>query len=204
MNEMEQIDQNNNEYDEYDEQEEDEWGTQEIVIDRSSTATITSTATSRAIHHEAHPADNDHDGGNGKVLLVDYNSDEYWGGSETYQKEIQSKTEEISSNKIQSNNHNSNNNNGDDAGQPMFVLDVTMLNPGIHSKYDKNSVNDPIASSKLRREVERNFDKYANDTTLISNGAILPCGASVWKGALVRMRDERKGHYFLPIFPPPK
>lgn len=88
---------------------------------------------------------------------------------------------------------------------PMIIVDLTMMDANIHSKFDKNSVNDAKAASTLRKTIESQYDKYAkNSPNLVSDGTVIPCGSSVWRDALLRLRDERLGHYFAPIFPPTK
>jgi hypothetical protein len=104
------------------------------------------------------------------------------------------------------------NNNADDTApakseddRPMILVDMTqMTGEKIHSKFDRNSVNDAEAASALRKKLEKEYDKYAKDAALLGDRTVIPCGISVWRGALVRLRDERPGHYFAPIFPPNK
>ena len=86
-------------------------------------------------------------------------------------------------------------------GEPMIIVDVTQLDEKVHSKFDRNSVNDAGAASAWRKRIEGSFEKYAKNTQLLENGTVIPCGSSVWRDALVRLRDERDGHYFCPIFP---
>ena len=87
-------------------------------------------------------------------------------------------------------------------GESMIIVDVTQLDPNIHSKFDRNSVNQPEQASSLRKKIEENYKDYAFSPKLLSEGAIIPCGSTVWKDALVRLRDDRPGHYFVPIFAP--
>ena len=98
---------------------------------------------------------------------------------------------------------NNDNDNGDGSGEPMIIVDITQINSNIHSKFDRNSVNNPEEASKLRKKIECNYDVYAtaaNAYELISNGTVIPCGSSVWKDALIQLRNDRPGHYFVPIF----
>jgi hypothetical protein len=91
----------------------------------------------------------------------------------------------------------------EEEGEPMILVDMTMLSEGaIHSKFDRNSVNDSVAVSNLRRKIEGDYTAYAKDASLLSEGTVIPCGTTVWKMALIQLREERAGHYFTPIFPP--
>ena len=85
----------------------------------------------------------------------------------------------------------------------MLLIDLTRLDPNIHNKFDKNGVSDSAAASALRKKIESQYEQYSNDAKLLADGTIVPCSTSVWRGAIQRMRDERPGHYFAPIFPPP-
>jgi hypothetical protein len=88
-------------------------------------------------------------------------------------------------------------------GQPMLLVDMTELSKGsIHSKFDANAVNDPVAVKALRVSIEKNYQAYVSNTTLVANRTVIPCGSTVWRPALVQMRQEKPGHYFGPIFPP--
>jgi len=89
-----------------------------------------------------------------------------------------------------------------DDGEAMIIVDITLINPNIHSKFDRNSVNQPEEASALRKKIEKNYKEYAFSNKLLSDGAVIPCGTSVWRDALVRLRDDRPGHYFVPIFAP--
>jgi hypothetical protein len=89
-------------------------------------------------------------------------------------------------------------------GSPMIIVDITQIDENMHSKFDRNSVNDATAASALRKKIEANYEDYAKNASLLSDGTVIPCGSSVWRGALVQLRDERQGHYFAPIFPPKK
>jgi len=88
-------------------------------------------------------------------------------------------------------------------GEPMIIVDITQMDPEIHSKFDRNSVNHPEKASALRKKLEKNYDEYKSCHKLLSEGTVIPCGSSVWRSALVRLRDDRPGHYFVPVFPAP-
>lgn len=88
-----------------------------------------------------------------------------------------------------------------DSDQSMIIVDLTQIDDKIHNHFDRNSVSDAEAASKLRKKLEGEYEKYSKDTSLLAEGTVIPCGSSVWKDALVRLRDERPGHYFCPIFP---
>ena len=97
----------------------------------------------------------------------------------------------------------SNKKKSDNGGTPMILIDLTRLDPAIHSKFDKNGVSDSAAASALRKKIESQYKQYSKDARLLADGTVIPCSTSVWRGAIQRMRDERPGHYFAPIFPPP-
>ena len=88
-------------------------------------------------------------------------------------------------------------------GLPMLLVDMTLLSGGaIHSKFDANAVNDPVAVKTLRQKIEQDYETYDSDASLLANRTVIPCGSTVWRPALVAMRKEKPGHYFCPIFPP--
>ena len=88
--------------------------------------------------------------------------------------------------------------------KPMILVDFTVLSDGaIHNKHDKNAVNDVDAKSKMQKEVEREYAKYANDKALIEAGTVRPCSQGVYRAALATLRDEVEGHFWAAIFPPP-
>ena len=190
---QERLNKNNNhaENDWEDEDEEDEWGTHELDIEQLNVSEKTDDNSYDNIIHSSNSKEEQD------------NNDEYWNNNEDNDTEKKIQTDK-SIEKI---------NDNDNDGEPMHLLDITKINPNIHSKYDRNSVNDPTAASKIRRQIEREYfdleaaatttmdgNKKTNLSSLIADGTIVPCGTSVWKDALSRMRDERKGHYFVPIF----
>ena len=97
---------------------------------------------------------------------------------------------------------------GGDAGGgfPMIIVDMTQLTDGaVHCRFDANSVNDAGAAGRWRRQIESEYEaSYARNADLIADGIVIPCGSTVWRPALQRLRRERPGHYFCPVFPPSK
>lgn len=95
-----------------------------------------------------------------------------------------------------------------DKGNPMLLIDMTSLSstdpnlPDIHCKFDRNAVNDPEAVRCLRRTIEAQYNSYSKYTDWLADGTVVPCGSSVWRPAVERLRRERPGHYICPIFPP--
>lgn len=91
------------------------------------------------------------------------------------------------------------------SGEPMIIVDMALMDPNIHSRFDPNAVNDSEGASKLRKTIEQDYAKYAKHSShLVADGTIIPCGSSVWRPALVKLRKDRPGHYFCPIFGPKK
>jgi hypothetical protein len=88
----------------------------------------------------------------------------------------------------------------DEDSLPLILVDVTQLDPHVHSKNDRFSVNDPDAASRWKKKLT--YEQYAKDAALLADGTVIPVGVSVWKEALATMRDRRPGHYFVPVFPP--
>lgn len=92
-----------------------------------------------------------------------------------------------------------------DLGEPMLIVDLTLLTNGaIHSKFDRNSVNDPAGVSQWRQRLAVGSSGVTSNPEHLADGTVRPCGSSVWREALVRLRDERPGHFFLPVFPSKK
>ena len=89
-----------------------------------------------------------------------------------------------------------------DNDQPLLLVDVTQLDDTVHCRFDAHSVNDVAAASAWRRKIEADYDDYARNADLVATGTVVPCGAGVWRVALQKLRSERAGHYWCPIFPP--
>lgn len=85
-------------------------------------------------------------------------------------------------------------------GESMIIVDLTQINADVHSKFDRNSVNDPETASALRKNIEDNYQQHALSSELLANSTVIPCGSTVWRDALIQLRTERPGHYFVPVF----
>ena len=153
----------------------DEWGMEELVIP--------------PLKQKSDVDDNKNDDGG--------NDDDYWAvekaAADKNDSKEQSQQEETTTKQNESD---------DGGGEPMIIIDITQMDPDIHSKFDRNSVNHPDKASALRKKFEQNYAEYKTCPKLLSEGTVIPCGSSVWRGALVRLRDDRPGHYFVPIFAP--
>jgi len=161
-----------------DDSDSDEWGMEELVIP------------AKADHTNAATTDeNNGDDGDG---------DGYWTAEKKEQKDSSSQEETTATSKPKPPKP------AEEEGYPMIIVDITQMDATIHSKFDRNSVNDATAASALRKKLESNYERYAKDSNLLADGTVLPCGSTVWRDALVRLRDDRPGHYFAPIFPPKK
>lgn len=94
-----------------------------------------------------------------------------------------------------------------DTGEPIIIVDMTILSQRlslseIHCRFDPNSVNNVIAVKVLRQQIENQYHVYSKNMDYISERVVIPCGSSVYRPALIELRQERPGHYFYPIFPP--
>jgi len=160
----------------------DEWGMEELVIP--------------PLKQKSDVDDdnkNDNDGGGG-------NDDDYWAVEKAAVADNKNDSKEQSLS--QQDECDDDNGGGSGSGEPMIIIDITQMDPDIHSKFDRNSVNHPDKASALRKKFEQNYVEYKSCPTLLSEGTVIPCGSSVWRDALVRLRDDRPGHYFVPIFAP--
>jgi hypothetical protein len=158
-----------------DSSDEDEWGLEELPLPA----------------HSGNTAGLDRNDDNEKV------DDSYW------EQEAQERKPQMNSSLPESSSAEESVKKEDDGGEPMILVDMTALSDGaIHSKFDRNSVNDAVAASKLRRKIEEDYTAYVKNTSLVADGTVIPCGTTVWRDALIQLRDERAGHYFAPIFPP--
>mmetsp|Transcript_26318 Transcript_26318/g.30291 ORF Transcript_26318/g.30291 Transcript_26318/m.30291 type:complete len:171 (-) Transcript_26318:208-720(-) len=85
----------------------------------------------------------------------------------------------------------------------MIIVDLTLLtNNKIHNRFDRNSCNDPESSRQWKRTIGSEYHQYSSSANLLANGTVIPCGIYVWKSALIQLRNDKAGHYFVPIFPP--
>jgi hypothetical protein len=87
------------------------------------------------------------------------------------------------------------------SGNPMIIINVTLLHPHIHNKSDRNSNNNPTFVSSFKATVESNYHDWSNNSDYIASGVVIPCADNVFSGALTRLRDDKPGNYFLPVFP---
>jgi hypothetical protein len=140
---------------------------------------------------------------NGNTFGLDSNDDSEKVGDSYWEQEAQEKKAQIKSSLPEPSSTEESVKKEDGGGEPMILVDMTALSEGaIHSKFDRNSVNDSAAASNLRRKIEEDYTAYAKNESIVADGTVIPCGTSVWRDALIQLRDERAGHYFAPIFPP--
>jgi hypothetical protein len=84
----------------------------------------------------------------------------------------------------------------------VVIVDMTRLRPGIHCRHDPSAVNDPVAAGALRRQLENSYADVATDLDLLRDGTVVPVSPGAWREALQRLRRDRPGHYFAPVFEP--
>ena len=85
----------------------------------------------------------------------------------------------------------------------LILVDLTVLTSGkVHNKFDKFSVNDQDAKKKICDEIASHYNDYANNSQLIMDQTVRHCSGGVWKEALESLRNQYKGHYWFPFFPP--
>jgi len=158
----------------------DEWGMEELVIPSEDDATADD---DEVVHGKNSNTNNEGEG------------DDYWAVEASSNTKEQKKDE---SKNEQPRQHLAG--GGIENDKPMVIVDMTQINPDIHSKFDRNSVNNPIEASALRKKIENNYEEYSTSPEYLSEGTVIPCGSSVWRDALIELRNNRKGHYFIPIF----
>eukprot|EP00873_Tetraselmis_striata_P019717 jgi/Tetstr1/439981/TSEL_003047.t1 len=87
--------------------------------------------------------------------------------------------------------------------KPLLLVDLTALSDGaLHNRFDKAGCNDADLKRQWIRKIEADYAKFELDTALISSGVVRSCGSSVWRDALVELRDAHPGHFWAPVFPP--
>ena len=166
------------------ESDSDEWGAEELVIPVASD--------DKFADGNGNSIKNNNDG--------ESNSDE-WGvedGGDDYWDEIiiPNKKKEKKEPKVEQQQKSG----SKKEGEPMIIVDLTQINPNVHNKFDRNSVNDPEVASAMRKKIEDDYQNYASSYELLVNSTVVPCGSSVWRDALIQLRNDRPGHYFVPIF----
>ena len=67
-------------------------------------------------------------------------------------------------------------------------------------RFDKNAVNDIDLKKQYTLHVTKDIADKTKLAGMVASGICHPCGRSVWKDALVALRDANPGHYFGPIF----
>jgi len=158
----------------------DEWGMHELVIPSKCDATADD-------DEVVHGKNNNYEG--------EGEADDYWAVEASNTKEKKKDDESKTEQRRQQLDEG-----GTEGGEPMIIVDMTQINPDIHSKFDRNSVNNPEEASALRKIIENNYEEYSTSPAYLSEGTVIPCGTSVWRDALIELRNDRKGHYFIPIF----
>mmetsp|Transcript_5016 Transcript_5016/g.12878 ORF Transcript_5016/g.12878 Transcript_5016/m.12878 type:complete len:142 (-) Transcript_5016:441-866(-) len=82
----------------------------------------------------------------------------------------------------------------------VVLVNLTALSSGeIHNRFDKNSVNDVDAKARLVRRLEGDVNLTSSEN--LATGVVRPCGPSVWREALARLRDAHPGQYWAPVWP---
>jgi hypothetical protein len=172
-----------------DDSDSDEWGMEELVIPDGSVGGNPNIGAVDAREGDGEGDDDDDDDWASKIISTP--ADEA-GERGAGQKEVVANQSTASSSSLSSLS----------PGEPMIIVDITRMDPNIHSRFDRSSVNDAGGASAIRKRVEGDYDRYAGDAGLLADGTVIPCGSSVWRDALVQLRDDRPGHYFVPVFPP--
>lgn len=89
------------------------------------------------------------------------------------------------------------------SGPPVLLVDLTDLTGGeLHNRFDKFACNDPEAKARWSKKIATDFEGYLHNEELISRGVVHVTTNRGWKDLLSRLRDEKLGHFFCPVFSP--
>ena len=92
------------------------------------------------------------------------------------------------------NDHNVDDDDDDD--RPILLVNLTRLDATLDP-------HDTDAVSAWRKRITTNHAEYAKNATWLADRTVIPCGKSVWRDALMKVRREGPSNVWSPIFPLP-